>query len=175
MLHSCQSWGLAKLGKTWYYLTFSQISSNLTLLNMNNHVLNLENSAGADGGRPSQVCPRHFRQFYEEMAVPKLVASKVEKNKEPQETLDKIWDVKEVREQHYDKAAKQWGMWTTSKTDKKTSKQQRDQRLLENQEELFTPELVVKPKGTDEGHQVRSSKETAGWGERAYKGHCTRT
>ena len=33
-------------------------------------------------------------------------------------------------------------------TDRKTAKQHRDQRLLESQQELFLPELVVKPKGT---------------------------
>jgi hypothetical protein len=72
---------------------------------------------------------------YEEMCVPK-----VDMNKEPQDTLDKIWDVQKVKGHHYDQAAKKWGKWMTRKIDKNTSKQQRDQRLLESQPELFAPE-----------------------------------
>ena len=50
---------------------------------------------------------------YKEMEEQREVAPEVEKNKEPQDTLDKIWDVQEVREQHYDQGAKQWRKWTT--------------------------------------------------------------
>ena len=50
---------------------------------------------------------------YKEMEEQREVAPEVEKNKKPQDTLDKIWDVQEVREQHYDQGAKQWRKWTT--------------------------------------------------------------
>ena len=70
----------------------------------------------------------------------KEVAPKVDMNKEPQDSLDKIWDVQKAKGQHYDQAAKKRGEWTTRKMDKNTSKQQRDWRLLESQQELLTHE-----------------------------------
>ena len=104
----------------------------------------------------------------------KEVAPEIDKNKEPEGTLDKICDVQKVREHLWSS-----GQAIGNMEDKQT--RQTDIEATARSEAIGESARVVRTwtcsktyrnshqKG-DGGHQFLSSKETAGWVARAYKG-----